>query len=129
MAQQDSIWSTNYKIPDFKTIHLTVSLRKERKIPRCTDKIDSITIKQHTEGNNNIQISSIKCNDSSEYDIFMHLKDEVSSIDPDFIFTEDGDSFTFPYLIYRAEQNDVEEELCLSRESVRLKPAREGISY
>src|SRR5919202_544908 len=72
---KDSIWSTNYKIPDFKTIHLTVSLRKEGKIPRCTDKIDSITIKQHTEGNNNIQISSIKCNDSSEYDIFRRLKE------------------------------------------------------
>jgi DNA polymerase-2 len=128
---KDSIWSANYKILDFKTIHLTVSLRKEGKIPRYTDKIDSITIKQHTEGNNNIQISSIKCNDSSEYDIFMRLKDEVSNIDPDFIFTEDGDSFTFPYLIYRAEQNGAEEELCLSREPDKplRKPAKEGMSY
>src|SRR5919206_3955757 len=44
---KDSIWSTNYKIPDFKTIHLTVNLRKEGKIQRCTDRIKSITIKQH----------------------------------------------------------------------------------
>ena len=28
---RDSIWSANYKIPDFKTIHLTVNLRKEGK--------------------------------------------------------------------------------------------------
>jgi DNA polymerase elongation subunit (family B) len=26
-------------------------------------------------------------------------------IDPDFIFTNDGDSFTFPHLIHRAEEN------------------------
>jgi DNA polymerase, archaea type len=128
---KDSTWSTNYKIPDFKTIHLTVSLRKEGKIPTYTDKIDSITIKQHTEGNNNIQTSSIECNDSSEYDIVRRLEAEVSNIDPDFIFTEDGDSFTFPYLIYRAEQNGAEEELSLSREPDKplRKPAKEGMSY
>jgi DNA polymerase, archaea type len=131
---KDSIWSADYKIPDFKTIRLTVNLRKEGKIERYTDKIDSITIKPHQQkkgsSNNNDKTISIECNDSSEYDIIKQLKVEVSNIDPDFIFTEDGDSFTFPYLIYRAEQNCAEEELCLSRESVPLrKPTREGMSY
>jgi DNA polymerase elongation subunit (family B) len=133
---RDSIWSANYKIPDFKTIHLTVNLRKEGKIERYTDKIDSITIKQHQQkplnsyNNNSDKTISIECNDSSEYDIIKQLKVEVSHIDPDFVFTEDGDSFTFPYLIHRAEQNCAEEELCLSREPVPLrKPTREGMSY
>ena len=128
---KDSVWSAKYKIPDFRTIHLTVNLRKEGKIPRYTDEIDSITIKQHTEGNNNIQTSSIECNDSSEYDIIRRLEPEVSNIDPDFIFTEDGDSFTFPYLIYRAEQNGAEDKLSLSREPDKplRKPAKEGMSY
>jgi DNA polymerase, archaea type len=128
---KDSIWSTNYKIPDFNTIHLSVNARKESRIPAFTDKIDSITIKQHTEGNNNIQTSSIECNDSSEYDIIRRLEAEVSNIDPDFIFTEDGDSFTFPYLIYRAEQNGAEDKLSLSREPDKplRKPAKEGMSY
>src|SRR5919199_686018 len=127
---KDSIWSTNYKIPNFKTIHLTVNLRKERKIERYTDEIHSITIKQHREDNNSDETISIECNDLSEYDIIKQLKAEVANIDPDFVFTEDGDSFTFPYLIYRAEQNGAKEELCLSRESVPLKkPTREGMSY
>jgi DNA polymerase, archaea type len=44
---KDSVWSTNYKIPDFKAIHLTVNIRKGGgKIPRYTDRIDSISIKQ-----------------------------------------------------------------------------------
>jgi DNA polymerase elongation subunit (family B) len=128
---KDSVWSAKYKIPDFRTIHLTVNLRKEGKIPRYTDEIDSITIKQHTEGNNNIKTSSIECNDSSEYDIIRRLEAEISNIDPDFIFTEDGDSFTFPYLIYRAEQNGAEDKLSLSREPDKplKKPAKEGMSY
>src|SRR5919197_686170 len=42
---KDSVWSPDYKIPDFKTIHLTVNLKKEGKIPRYTDRIDSISIK------------------------------------------------------------------------------------
>ena len=127
---KDSIWSTNYKIPNFKTIHLTVNLRKEGKIERYTDEIHSITIKQHRGDNNSDETISIECNDSSEYDIIKQLKEEVANIDPDFVFTEDGDSFTFPYLIYRAERNGAQEELCLSREPVPLKkPTKEGMSY
>ncbi|MFL6322778.1 MAG: hypothetical protein ACJ72Q_20190, partial [Nitrososphaeraceae archaeon] len=34
---KDSIWSTNYKIPDFKAIHLTLNLRKGGKIPEYTE--------------------------------------------------------------------------------------------
>ena len=47
-------------------------------------------------------------------------------IDPDFIFTEDGDSFTFPYLIHRAEQNGT--NLILGREpAIPLKkPTTKG---
>jgi DNA polymerase elongation subunit (family B) len=50
-------------------------------------------------------------------------------IDPDFIFTEDGDSFTFPYLIHRAEQNGT--NLILGRDpAIPLKkPTTKGISY
>jgi DNA polymerase, archaea type len=43
---KDSVWSADYKIPDFKTISLTLNLSKEAKIPRYTDKIDSIYIRQ-----------------------------------------------------------------------------------
>src|SRR5919197_1216561 len=108
---KDDVWSTDYRIPDLKAIHIIVNSKNQGKIPRYTDKIHSITIKQHKE------TIDIGCNDSSEYDIIKQLKAEVSNIDPDFIFTEDGDSFTFPYLIYRAEKNGAEEELLMSRES------------
>ena len=51
-----------------------------------------------------------------------------TKIDPDFVFTDDGDSFTFPHLIYRAEVNDI--PLIMSRESIPLKkPDSKGSSY
>ena len=120
---KDDVWSTDYRIPDLKAIHIIVNSKNQGKIPRYTDKIHSITIKQHKE------TIDIGCNDSSEYDIIKQLKAEVSNIDPDFIFTEDGDSFTFPYLIHRSEENDI--DLILGREpAIPLKkPIKGGISY
>ncbi|MFY9797137.1 MAG: DNA polymerase domain-containing protein, partial [Candidatus Nitrosopolaris sp.] len=59
------------------------------------------------------------------------LTKEVGKFDPDFIFTYNGDSFDFPYLIHRAEENDIEENLILGRESSKplKKPVKKGISY
>ena len=31
------------------------------------------------------------------------LADEIANIDPDFVFTQDGDAFLFPYLAHRGE--------------------------
>src|SRR5215472_16373861 len=40
----DSVWSTNYKIPAFKTIHLKINTKEVGSIPKYTDKIKSIVI-------------------------------------------------------------------------------------
>jgi DNA polymerase elongation subunit (family B) len=120
--RDDNIWSTDYEIPNFKTVHIEVNLQKESKIPRYSDRINSISIKHSSES------FEIEC--ESEADVIEEFVDEISKMDPDFIFTEDGDSFTFPYLIYRSEQNDIQHDLILSREKLPLiKPARDGISY
>ena len=81
-------------MPDFKTVHLKLNLKKEGKIPKHTDKIESILIKREE------QDSQATINDEIVTEI-------TKKIEPDFIFTEDGDSFTFPYLIHRAEQNGI----------------------
>lgn len=120
---KDDVWSIDYRVPDFKAIRIIVISKKQGKIPRYNDKIHSITIEQHNETND------IECNDSSEYDIIKQLKADVSNIDPDFIFTKDGDSFTFPYLIHRATHNDI--NLILGREPTIpiKKPIKQGTSY
>src|SRR5215467_6063805 len=123
----DSVRSTNYKIPHFKTIHLKVNTTKEegRSIPKYTDKIGSIVIAVLGDS------ETIEIQSESEVDMINDLTKEVRKNDPDFIFTDNGDSFDFPYLIYRAEENGIIENLILGRESsVPLKKsAKEGTSY
>lgn len=120
----DSVWSTDYKIPDFKAIHLKVNINKQGKIPRYTDKIHSISLIKR-------QDCTIGIQSKSEVDIINELTKEVAKFDPDFIFTDNGDSFDFPYLIHRAKENDVEDNLILGRESSTplKKPAKDGTSY
>ena len=121
----DSVWSTNYKVPHFKSIHLKINTKKEGSVPKYTDKIRSIVITV-TGDSETIEIQS-----ESEIDMINELTKEVRKFDPDFIFTDNGDSFDFPYLICRAEENDIKENLILGRESsIPLKkPVKKGTSY
>jgi DNA polymerase-2 len=120
--REDSIWSTDYETPNFKTVDIEVNLQKESKLPKYSDRINSISIKHASE--------SFEIESKSEADVIKEFVVEISKIDPDFIFTEDGDSFTFPYLIHRAEQNNIQQNLILSREKIPLtRPASDGISY
>src|SRR5215469_6573412 len=121
----DSVWSTNYKIPAFKIIHLKINTKKGGSIPKYTDKIKSIVITVAGDS------ETIEIQNESETDMINELTKEVSKFDPDFILTDNGDSFDFPYLIHRAEENDIEENLILGRESsIPLKkPVKEGTSY
>ena len=42
---KDDVWASDYKIPGFKIIHLDLNLKKKgKKIPKYTDKIDTISI-------------------------------------------------------------------------------------
>src|SRR5919198_4294125 len=46
---KDDVWSSGYRVPDIKAIHIIVNSKKQGKMPAYTDKIHSITIKQHNE--------------------------------------------------------------------------------
>lgn len=124
---KDNVWSTDYRTPNFKSIHLKVNIKKEeRKIPKFTDKIHSILlIKQNR--------TTIEIKKESEAEMIDLLVRETNKIDPDFIFTDKGDSFDFPYLIHRAEENGVIKDLILGRESsIPLKKTTKeggGTSY
>ena len=117
---QDNVLSTDYWIPYFKSVHLTINLKKEGKIAKLGDRISSIVIQLPNE--------RIEIQKESEADTIEELMYEVNKkIDPDFVFTDDGDSITFPHLIYRAEVNGI--PLIMSREPIPLKkPDSKGSS-
>jgi DNA polymerase-2 len=133
---KDSVWSANYNIPHFRAIHLKINAKRKVGgvgvggcIPKYTDKIDSIIITTTTKLTGYCE--TIKIQRQSEVDMIYDLTKEVEKIDPDFIFTDNGDSFDFPYLIHRAEENGIIKDLILGREpSIPLKkPAKKGTSY
>ena len=130
IINKDNIWSTDYIVPRFRTALLKVSTKKDSSNSGCrsdsnsdsnknigySDAIKSISISisndeknnQYSKGSNdNIRNRDIEIgsDSDSEEQILNALEAEISRIDPDFIFTEDGDSFTFPYLIHRAKMN------------------------
>jgi len=120
---EDDVWSTEYELPLFNNIHLKVYPKtKEGMIPRFTDVIALVSIQKGDTSKDTIYIQG------SEIDILYQLVKEVEKINPDFILTEYGDSFTFPYLTHRSEINQV--DLILDREGVPLcKPKKDGTSY
>jgi len=120
---EDDVWSTEYELPLFNNIHLKVYPKtKEGMIPRFTDVIALVSIQKGDTSKDTIYIQG------SEIDILYQLVKEVEQINPDFILTEYGDSFTFPYLTHRSEINQV--DLILDREGIPLcKPKKDGTSY
>ncbi|MDQ3909362.1 MAG: hypothetical protein M3232_03030 [Thermoproteota archaeon] len=124
----DDVWSVDYTLPKFKIIHLSIRPRKQKgKLPKLTDKIDSISIRNENE------IIEIDCTDDVQ--ILFNLVKMMSALDPDFVFTENGDSFGFPYLAYIAKVNDCSNILVLGREPSRAtttttkSPIQDGITY
>jgi len=115
---QSEIAETNYDLPVFTKINLQVNAKSNKKIPQFTDKIKSIQI-------NNVTLCS-----NSEEQIILDCVAMIKDIDPDFIITQKGDTWDFPYLAYRAAKNKILEKLVLGREICPLKiPKRNGTSY
>src|SRR5918993_4620990 len=119
----DDVWSTDYELPQFNNIHLKVFPKTdEGKIPRYTDKIDHVEVQRYLT-NEIIQIKEV-----SEADLLDALIRQMTDLDPDFVLTDDGDSFTFPYLIQRANINNIRLELGREKHGLS-KSAKQGTSY
>ena len=125
----DNVRWTNYSLPDFKVVNLDVISKQEGRLPSFNDRIDKITIRAY----NNNEEEAIEIRGQSERDLLHQLMKTMTSIDPDFIFTTDGDEWVFPYLIRRAvinNNNKMQQQLSLSREPLPiLDPWKSGITY
>ncbi len=120
---KDDVWSTDYELPEFNNVHLRVFVRSdEGKIPKYTDSIDRLEIQNYSTN----EIIQIK--EESETDLLYTLMRYMNNLNPDFILTDDGDSFTFPYLIERANFNNIQLELGRERHGL-TKATKEGKSY
>jgi DNA polymerase, archaea type len=120
--EDDGLESTDYELPDFKIANLDVTLKQEARLPQFSDKIDVLLLKIGNE--------CIKICKQSEEDALVELMKEVAQLDPDFIFTVDGDEFLFPYLVKRsAYNNNLQLTLGRDNNTSLLEPPKGGITY
>ena len=109
--------SIDYNIPDLKSVGMNAEVK--------TDVIQ-------TEDNpiSQIFLDDIVIAGKDEADMLIQLMEELKHIDPDLIYTNNGDSFLLPYLYYRAKLNELK-DFYLGRDSniVPIGKARSYFSY
>jgi DNA polymerase elongation subunit (family B) len=106
----DSVRSLHYSVPPLRVTKLEVEIAKERKIAGFRDPISSIVASQ---GDKQRVIDS-----EEEKDKILQLVRVIQDFDPDIVLTSGGDSYLFPYMIYRATINGVLERFVLNRDEV-----------
>ena len=118
----DDVWAYDYAVPNLRKVELDVGIAKEGKIARFTDKITRITLAYGRE--------QTTIEGGSEADKLLGLVQAVKEADPDFVLTNDGDTFLFPYLVKRAGANGLAEQLILDRDGTAMRiPSKSGTSY
>src|SRR3989449_433569 len=105
---QDSRESVDYQIPPLKTVKLQVNTTKTRRIRGFEDQLASIQI---TGENGSLTIDS-----GDEPEKILGLIEAFQVEDPDVVVTEGGDSFIFPYLARRSQENRILDKLILGRD-------------
>lgn len=104
----DSVTSTDYAVPELRVLKLKVEIAKKSKIANFQDPLDRIQV---TQGEKKIEIDS-----GDEADKLLRLVKTVKELDPDFLVTQGGDSYLFPYLTQRATLNHILEQFILNRD-------------
>jgi len=120
---QDDIWSCQYEVPPLRSVSLDVMVRKAGRMAKVSDPIESICLK-----GGDGSVTTI--DGGSEEGTILGLVEEVRRLDPDLVFTNDGDAFVLPYLVGRAAANGIADRLKMDRDGNVLEaPAKKGTSY
>ena len=120
---KDSREIIDFSQPPLRQVRLEVKTKRDGKIPKFTDKIGSI----HIERVNN---DSFEMDSETELDKILDLVYFFKREDPDVVFTKGGDSFIFPYLARRANENGILDKLIFGRDTAPLRVYEvQGHSY
>ncbi|MGD0318358.1 MAG: DNA polymerase domain-containing protein [Nitrososphaerales archaeon] len=118
----DDVWAYDYAVPNLRNVKVDVGIMKAGRIAHFTDRIGTISLESDA--------GKVVIDCGSEADKLLELVKAIREADPDFVLSTDGDTFLFPYLIRRAEANNVADRLTLDRDGTILKlPAKGGTSY
>ncbi len=117
----DSVERIDYELPVLKELHLQLKHEKQGVLVSQTDPLKSIEVVTN-DGRMVIE--------GNEKDILLRFVNEIREIDPDIIFTHNGDSFVVPNLMQRAQVYGITDKIIIGRcnEAVRL-PNKRGGTY
>ncbi len=119
---RDSLESVDYEIPPLREITLSAGIQKKKRLPTKADPIEKITLTSQNE--------AYEINECDEYQNLLRLVESVETLDPDVVYTNNGDDYLFPYLAHRAAVNEISDEFILGREQSPLQVSHDrGQSY
>jgi DNA polymerase elongation subunit (family B) len=108
-----------YQVPGLREIALKVKVMKHGRIAKAGDPLESVTL---ASADGRLVL------DGDEAGILTDLVKAIQRLNPDVIYTDNGDSHALPYLYHRAIINGLGKEFQLGREPYSYKP-REGKTY
>jgi len=119
----DSVESTDYAIPDLHVMRLDVDAVKKGVVNCFDDEISCIRLKEQGK-------AEVVIDYGDEATKILQMVYAVREFDPDIILTRAGDSYLLPYLIHRAAQNQVLDQLVLGRDNMYLtRHGMQGRTY
>lgn len=112
----------NYQIPELNCVRLDIKTNSQKKISSFKDKIQKINIRNQEE--------DIIIDSDDEEENLLELVRLFKKIDPDVVYTKNGNSFLFPYIDKRAQKLGISNQIILGREKTPLKIlGQKGRSY
>ncbi|MFW9898905.1 MAG: DNA polymerase domain-containing protein [Candidatus Thorarchaeota archaeon] len=116
-----------YELPPLKAVWLDIKVQKRGIRAYYNDPLayTEVSIVENDENNvpraDGYKRRRILIDLADEADNLKTISRVIEKIDPDIILTQNGDEFVFPYLVARASENHVSNDLYFSRDKTPLK--------
>jgi DNA polymerase elongation subunit (family B) len=118
ILDDDPQWATDYKLPSFKTTSLDIKQNTKVRVMSFNDPLKSIMVDDY-----------VIC-EENEADTILSAVKYILRVNPDIIYTNQGDSSLFPFLYHRARLCSINHMVNLGREDTqRLHPVKKAKSY
>jgi DNA polymerase, archaea type len=122
-ALKDSRNEIDYRLPPLRKVKLSIQTRKTKRIQNFRDELDSAQVSLGSG-------QTVTIDTGSEVEKILDLVNLFKKADPDLVITGGGDSFIFPYLARRAQENGILNRLILGRDHSPLRVYEvQGHSY
>jgi DNA polymerase elongation subunit (family B) len=114
----DDQWAIDYEVPSFSVTTLHVEQSKKPALFSFENPITTITI------------DDACFQEENEVDTILTAVRHIQKQNPDIVFTQQGDSIAFPFLLKRAEKKGITKHLIFGRDTKKhLYPMKQESSY